>query len=107
MASLGLTGIAIDERHGGQGASAVTTGIAAEEVAAADFNAAYLLLIPLLAAEVVGAAGSDAQRAALLPADRRRLGPAVLLSHRARARLRRGAPAHARGARRRGLAAHG
>ena len=67
MASLGLTGIAIDERHGGQGAGAVTTGIAAEEVAAADFNAAYLLLIPLLAAEVIEAAGSDAQRALLLP----------------------------------------
>jgi cyclohexanecarboxyl-CoA dehydrogenase len=67
MASLGLTGIAIDERHGGQGAGAVTTGIAAEEVAAADFNAAYLLLIPLLAAEVIGAAGSEAQRASLLP----------------------------------------
>lgn len=67
MASLGLTGIAIDERYGGQGADAVTTGIAAEEVSAADFNAAYLLLIPLLAAEVIGAAGSDAQRTALLP----------------------------------------
>jgi cyclohexanecarboxyl-CoA dehydrogenase len=67
MASLGLMGIAIDERYGGQGAGAVTTGIAAEEVAAADFNAAYLLLIPLLAAEVIGAAGSDAQRARMLP----------------------------------------
>jgi cyclohexanecarboxyl-CoA dehydrogenase len=67
MASLGLTGIAIDERYGGQGASAVLTGIAAEEVSAADFNAAYLLLIPLLAAEVIGVAGSDAQRASMLP----------------------------------------
>jgi cyclohexanecarboxyl-CoA dehydrogenase len=67
MASLGLTGIAIDERYGGQGASAVTTGIAAEEVAGADFNAAYLLLIPLLAAEVIEAAGSDDQRERLLP----------------------------------------
>ncbi len=67
MASLGLTGIAIAERYGGQGASAVTTGIAAEEVAAADFNAAYLLLIPLLAAEVIEAAGSEAQRERLLP----------------------------------------
>jgi cyclohexanecarboxyl-CoA dehydrogenase len=67
MASLGLTGIAIDERYGGQGASAVTTGIAAEEVAAADFNAAYLLLIPLLAAEVIEAAGDDTQRERLLP----------------------------------------
>ncbi|MGH2911088.1 MAG: acyl-CoA dehydrogenase family protein [Solirubrobacteraceae bacterium] len=67
MASLGLCGIAIDERYGGQGASAVTTGIAAEEVSAADFNAAYLLLIPLLAAEVIEAAGNDTQRERLLP----------------------------------------
>jgi cyclohexanecarboxyl-CoA dehydrogenase len=67
MASLGLTGIAINERYGGQGANAVTTGIAAEEVAAADFNAAYLLLIPLLAAEVIEAAGDDSQRERLLP----------------------------------------
>jgi cyclohexanecarboxyl-CoA dehydrogenase len=67
MASLGLTGIAIDERYGGQGANAVTTGIAAEEVSAADFNAAYLLLIPLLAAEVIEAAGDDSQRERLLP----------------------------------------
>lgn len=67
MAELGLTGIAIPERYGGQGASAVITGIAAEEVAGADFNAAYLLLIPMLAAEVIVAAGSEEQRERLLP----------------------------------------
>ncbi|HEX5309295.1 MAG TPA: acyl-CoA dehydrogenase family protein [Solirubrobacteraceae bacterium] len=67
MAELGLMGIAIPEAYGGQGASAVTTGIAAEELSAGDFNAAYLLLIPMLAAEVIVAAGSDAQREALLP----------------------------------------
>ncbi|HEY2631900.1 MAG TPA: acyl-CoA dehydrogenase family protein [Solirubrobacteraceae bacterium] len=67
MASLGLTGIAIGERYGGQGANAVTTGIASEEISAADFNAAYLILIPLLAAEVIEAAGSDAQRERFLP----------------------------------------
>jgi cyclohexanecarboxyl-CoA dehydrogenase len=67
MAAIGLTGIAIDERYGGQGADSVTTGIAAEEISAADFNAAYLLLIPLLAAEVITAAGSDSQRERMLP----------------------------------------
>ena len=67
MASLGLTGIAIAERYGGQGASAVTTGIASEEISAADFNAAYLILIPLLAAEVIEAAGNDEQRERFLP----------------------------------------
>lgn len=66
MAELGLMGIAIPEAYGGQGASAVTTGIAAEELSAGDFNAAYLLLIPMLAAEVVLAAGSERQREELL-----------------------------------------
>lgn len=67
MAALGLTGLAIPERYGGQGADAVSVGIAAEELAACDFNAAYLLLIPLLAAEVIVAAGDESQRAQLLP----------------------------------------
>jgi cyclohexanecarboxyl-CoA dehydrogenase len=67
MAELGLMGLTIPERYGGQGADALTTGIAAEELAAGDFNAAYLLLIPMLAAEVILAAGSESQRQRLLP----------------------------------------
>ena len=41
MARMGLTGLRIPEEHGGQDASAVIAGIAAEEVGRADFNAAY------------------------------------------------------------------
>jgi len=67
IAQLGLMGIAIPQSYGGQGADAVTTGIAAEELAFADFNAAYLLLIPMLAAEVIIAGGSEEQRQRLLP----------------------------------------
>jgi cyclohexanecarboxyl-CoA dehydrogenase len=67
MAELGLTGLTIPERYGGQGADALTTGIAAEELAGGDFNAAYLLLIPMLAAEVIVAAGGESQRERLLP----------------------------------------
>lgn len=67
LASMGLMGLTIPESYGGQGAGALTTGIAAEELAYADFNAAYLLLIPMLAAEVILAAGSEAQRERLLP----------------------------------------
>jgi cyclohexanecarboxyl-CoA dehydrogenase len=67
IAEIGLMGLTIPERFGGQGANAVTTGIAAEELAGADFNAAYLLLIPMLAAEVILAAGEEAQRERLLP----------------------------------------
>lgn len=67
LAQLGLMGIAIPERYGGQGADSVTTGIAAEEIAYSDFNASYLLLIPMLAAEVILAGGDESQRSALLP----------------------------------------
>lgn len=67
VAQLGLSGIAIPQIYGGQGADAVTTGIAAEELAYADFNASYLLLIPMLAAEVILAGGSEEQKKSLLP----------------------------------------
>lgn len=67
VAELGLTGLHIPECYGGQGADSVTTGIAAEEVAAVDFNAAYLLLIPMLVAEVLMAAGEEIQRERMLP----------------------------------------
>jgi cyclohexanecarboxyl-CoA dehydrogenase len=39
MAAMGLTGLRIPESYGGQQASAVLAGIAAEEVGRADFNA--------------------------------------------------------------------
>jgi cyclohexanecarboxyl-CoA dehydrogenase len=60
MADMGLIGLRIPAEHGGQGADALTTGIAAEEVSRADINAAYLILLPSLVAEVlVGAAAPD------------------------------------------------
>jgi cyclohexanecarboxyl-CoA dehydrogenase len=66
LAEMGLTGLRVPERFGGQGADAVTTGIAAEELARVDFNATYLLLIPVLVAEVLVAAGSEQQQRELL-----------------------------------------
>jgi cyclohexanecarboxyl-CoA dehydrogenase len=60
MADMGLIGLRIPAEHRGQGADALTTGIAAEEVSRADINAAYLILLPSLVAEVlVGAAAPD------------------------------------------------
>src|SRR5215472_16030575 len=53
MAEIGLTGLRVPPELGGQGADAVTTGIAAEQVARADLNAAYLILLPSLVAEVL------------------------------------------------------
>ena len=44
MAGLGLTGLRIPEEYGGQDATAVIAGIAAEEVGREDFNAGYLII---------------------------------------------------------------
>jgi cyclohexanecarboxyl-CoA dehydrogenase len=68
MADMGLTGLRIPAELGGQGADAVTTGIAAEQVARADLNAAYLILLPSLVAEVLVGAADERQREAWLPA---------------------------------------
>ena len=62
MADMGLIGLRVPVEHGGQGADALSTGIAAEEVARADINAAYLVLLPALVAEVLVGAADAAQR---------------------------------------------
>ncbi|HXN37051.1 MAG TPA: acyl-CoA dehydrogenase family protein [Solirubrobacteraceae bacterium] len=62
MADMGLIGLRIPAEHGGQGADALSTGIAAEEVSRADINAAYLILLPSLVAEVLVGAADQAQR---------------------------------------------
>ena len=67
MAGQGLVGVRIPEEYGGQGADAVTTGIAGEEIGRADLNAAYLLLIPSLVGEIIRAAGGERQRRDWLP----------------------------------------
>ncbi len=68
MADMGLIGLRIPVEHGGQGADALATGIAAEEVSRADINAAYLILLPSLVAEVLVGAADQAQRERWLPA---------------------------------------
>jgi cyclohexanecarboxyl-CoA dehydrogenase len=68
MADMGLIGLRIPVEHGGQGADALSTGIAAEEVSRADINAAYLILLPSLVAEVLVGAADQAQRERWLPA---------------------------------------
>lgn len=64
----GIVGLRIPEEYGGQGADAVTTGIASEEIARADLNASYILLIASLVGEIIRAAGDDRQRQEWLPA---------------------------------------
>ena len=63
LARVGLTGLRIPERFGGQGADAVTTGMAAEEICRHDFNAFYLALNSALVSEIVQSGGTEEQLA--------------------------------------------
>jgi len=68
LASMGLLAPMVEPRFGGQGLDYMSLGIAHEEIARADFNAAYVLLLSALVGAIVAARGDDAQRAAILPA---------------------------------------
>ncbi|MGH3438442.1 MAG: acyl-CoA dehydrogenase family protein [Sciscionella sp.] len=67
MAKMGLTGLRVPEGLGGQGAGAVVAGLAAEEVARADFNACYLIINSALVTEILLNAATAAQRERWLP----------------------------------------
>lgn len=67
MAGMGLTGLRIPERFGGQEASAVVAGLAAEEVGRADFNASYLVVNTTLIADVLVRNAGERQQAQWLP----------------------------------------
>jgi cyclohexanecarboxyl-CoA dehydrogenase len=67
MAGMGLTGLRIPEEHGGQAASAVIAGIAAEEVGRHDFNATYLIITSGLVSDIIVRNATPAQQAAWLP----------------------------------------
>ncbi|GAA4642281.1 acyl-CoA dehydrogenase family protein [Gordonia humi] len=68
MAEMGLTGLRIPEEYGGQDATAVIAGIAAEEVGRADFNAGYLIINTALISDILVRNCTDEQKAAWLPA---------------------------------------
>ena len=67
MAGMGLTGLRIPERLGGQGAGAVVAGMAAEEVGRADLNATYLITISALVGDILVRNADPAQQEAWLP----------------------------------------
>ena len=67
MASMGLTGLRIPEEYGGQDATAVIAGIAAEEVGREDFNAGYLIINTALISDIIVRNATDEQKAAWLP----------------------------------------
>lgn len=67
MAGMGLMGLRIPEEYGGQEATALIAGIAAEEVGRQDFNATYLIINTALISDVIVRNATDAQKAAWLP----------------------------------------
>lgn len=67
MAGMGLMGLRIPERHGGQDASAVVAGMAAEEIARGDFNASYLIIITALVSDILAGNADEEQASTWLP----------------------------------------
>jgi cyclohexanecarboxyl-CoA dehydrogenase len=67
MVGMGLMGLRVPERYGGQGTGAVLAGIAAEEVARADFNASYLIILSALVADILLRNATAEQQARWLP----------------------------------------
>ncbi len=67
MADAGLFGLRISDEHGGQGADAVTVGLAAEEVSRANINAAYMILSTALVSDIIMNNCTQEQQNAWLP----------------------------------------
>ncbi|WP_433324864.1 acyl-CoA dehydrogenase family protein [Spirillospora sp. CA-294931] len=68
LAGQGLMGLRVPVEQGGLGAGCVTTGLALEELARADFNACYGVLQAALIADVIVHNATSEQRARWLPA---------------------------------------
>ncbi len=68
LGELGVLAPAVESRFGGQDLDHVSLGIAHEEIARADFNAAYVLLLSSLVGGILQTHGDDDQRGRYLPA---------------------------------------
>jgi len=68
LGDLGVLASMVDPRFGGSGLDYVSLGIAHEEIARGDFNAAYVLLIAALVGAIIAHNGDAEQQAAMLPA---------------------------------------
>jgi cyclohexanecarboxyl-CoA dehydrogenase len=68
LAGQGLLGLRVPEVYGGRGADCVTTGLALEELAHADFNACYGVLQAALISDVITTNATPDQRSRWLPA---------------------------------------
>ena len=67
LGDLGLFGLLIPENFGGQAASYITSGVACEEIARADFNAGWLITNALLVSDILNSNGTDEQKKRWLP----------------------------------------
>ena len=67
LGQMGLLAPTVGQRFGGQDLDHVSLGIAHEEIARGDFNAAYVMLLAALVGVIVAEHGDDRQRAAFLP----------------------------------------
>jgi cyclohexanecarboxyl-CoA dehydrogenase len=67
LGELGVLAPMTDPRHGGTGLDYVSLGIAHEEIARGDFNAAYVLLLAALIGAIVARNGDQSQCDAILP----------------------------------------
>ena len=68
LAGMGLTGLRIPDEFGGQGASALLAGIAAEEIGRVDVNASNIIIVTALISDVLVRNGTPEQQARWLPA---------------------------------------
>lgn len=68
LGDLGLCAPMVDIQYGGQGLDYVSLGIAHEEIARGDFNAAYVLLLTALVGAIIAAHGDERQKESMLPA---------------------------------------
>src|SRR5690242_14700926 len=66
LGALGVLAPMVDAQSGGSGLDYVSLGIAHEEIARGDFNAAYVLLLAALVGAIVARNGDESQRAAYL-----------------------------------------
>jgi cyclohexanecarboxyl-CoA dehydrogenase len=67
LAELGLCAPMAEPRYGGQGLDYVSLGIAHEEIARGDFNAAYVLLLSALVGAIISSHGNEHQKQTMLP----------------------------------------
>lgn len=71
MGELGLLGLRIPARFGGQDADLITMGIASEEIGRGDFSCTYGIQLAGLAGEILGKNASDEIKARWLPSTAR------------------------------------